>query len=703
MTPLLFWLIAVAVVGIIMLLIEAIIAIPASAAQTDVQQDSIKKVLFPCWMDDIVILHGTYDGMDKYDENGNLVEEEVDTSGTIIEGRIDENGKPITIRAEYDMDYFEGITKEESHQAWKAQDSLCPFLSPERYRRRVKMFYGIDVNDYPPGVKIQLTELDRYEVEQRACLSLYPALRSIEPVMWINYAKSTEYPALYNKWLFMGYTDAFYSIRDFFWKQSHYYKDYNPHHSLYKDVRYAQYDAGIFDARDELLEFMDTTVYLLEPNYFVGIADGYLRYTDLRMDALYMYIHRQQAEKNRKLWLPYGRYSYAPNDSDKYKYIFMNTEPFHGWNSRERNEEKISRMLAHEETPWKGYVPEAGVAAFLNFLLRIGEGESLVSGYSGMLSENNYFGYGLLREFCEGRWRYSSLRAKMLESYKAKPLTDGVKLWLEPHPWAFDIDILKTTDELTVTELGYDDYYFAEVMLPVESPVRDENGYAKILDRKEKVKGYVKRSEIAIVEKLKEGEGLPHENTDAWKKNPYLLLYMEKYRDKMTALTGALSVQEVVNIDCDMRAVVCDELMDDDTFLYWEAPERPEYVIVQSDFNIRGFVAKSKVRQVTEENMNTLRIVPDLAGDAELLKQVNPRISSRRGIIEDPDGYVNIRESRSVGSKILGTIRDGELFTYWELSGNWYIVQTAQGLRGFVHKTRIREYFNPQRWTISNE
>ncbi|MDR1348398.1 MAG: hypothetical protein LBJ63_08260, partial [Prevotellaceae bacterium] len=112
--------------------------------------------------------------------------------------------------------------------------------------------------------------------------------------------------------------------------------------------------------------------YLLEPNYFVGIADGYLRYTDLRLDALYMYIHRQQAEKGRKLWLPYGRYSHVPDDSDKY--IFMNTEPFHGWNSRERNEEKISRMLAHEETPWKGYVPEAGVAAFLNFLLRIGEG-----------------------------------------------------------------------------------------------------------------------------------------------------------------------------------------------------------------------------------------------------------------------------------------------------------------------------------------
>ncbi|MDR1348399.1 MAG: SH3 domain-containing protein [Prevotellaceae bacterium] len=318
-----------------------------------------------------------------------------------------------------------------------------------------------------------------------------------------------------------------------------------------------------------------------------------------------------------------------------------------------------------------------------------------------MLIENKYFGYGLLREFCEGRWRYSSLRAKMLEIYKAKPITDGVKLWLEPHPWAFDIDILKMTDELTVTELGYDDYYFAEVMLPVETPSElDENGYSRILDRKEKVRGYVKRSEIAIVEKIKEGEGLPHENTDAWKKNPYLLLYMAKYRNKMTALTGMLSVQEVVSIDCDMRVGACNELLDDDTFLYWEAPERPEYVIVQSDFNIRGFVEKSKVRQITEKHANTLRLVLSPEGDAELLKRVNTQISSRKGIIQDPDGYVNIREKRSVGSKILGTIKDGEIFYFWELTGNWYVVQTAQGLRGFVHKTRIREYRDKGKWKL---
>jgi hypothetical protein len=264
---------------------------------------------------------------------------------------------------------------------------------------------------------------------------------------------------------------------------------------------------------------------------------------------------------------------------------------------------------------------------------------------------------------------------------------------------------LKTTDELTVTEMGYDDYYFVEVMLPVETPSElDENGYAKILDRKEKVKGYVKRSEIAIVAKLKEGMGLPHEDPDAWKKNPYLLLYVAKYKDKTTALKGALSVQEIVNIDCDTRVGACEELLyyDNETFLYWEVEERPEYVIVQTDSNIRGFVEKVKIKQITAKESNTYRLIISEEEDAKLLEELNIRLNVRRGIIQDPDGYVNIRANRSIKSKILGTIKEGEIFKYWEQSGNWYIVQTDKGVRGFVHKTRIKEHIDAGRWTLPN-
>lgn len=63
---------------------------------------------------------------------------------------------------------------------------------------------------------------------------------------------------------------------------------------------------------------------------------------------------------------------------------------------------------------------------------------------------------------------------------------------------------------------------------------------------------------------------------------------------------------------------------------------------------------------------------------------------SYKGVINDPDGYTNIRKSNSVNSGIIGKIVDGEVFTYWESNDSWYIVQTAKGIKGYVHKSRIK-------------
>ena len=61
-----------------------------------------------------------------------------------------------------------------------------------------------------------------------------------------------------------------------------------------------------------------------------------------------------------------------------------------------------------------------------------------------------------------------------------------------------------------------------------------------------------------------------------------------------------------------------------------------------------------------------------------------------KGMINDLDGYTNIRKSNSVNSEIIGKIVDREVFTYWETNDNWYIVQTAKGIKGYVHKSRIK-------------
>ncbi|MDR1347212.1 MAG: hypothetical protein LBJ63_02110, partial [Prevotellaceae bacterium] len=107
MTPLLFWLIAATVAGIIILLIEAIIALPASAAPAREPQDTVKKVLLPCWIDHVIITHGTH-VMDKFDKDGNFVIEEDEISvWRTDDDRVDENGKPVLIEIEVINDDIE--------------------------------------------------------------------------------------------------------------------------------------------------------------------------------------------------------------------------------------------------------------------------------------------------------------------------------------------------------------------------------------------------------------------------------------------------------------------------------------------------------------------------------------------------------------------------------------------------------------------
>jgi hypothetical protein len=80
-------------------------------------------------------------------------------------------------------------------------------------------------------------------------------------------------------------------------------------------------------------------------------------------------------------------------------------------------------------------------------------------------------------------------------------------------------------------------------------------------------------------------------------------------------------------------------------------------------------------------------IVP-IKNKVETVNELSTQL--RKGVITDSDGYTNIRKSNSVNSEIIGKIVDREVFTYWETNDNWYIVQTAKGIKGYVHKSRIK-------------
>jgi Bacterial SH3 domain len=61
-------------------------------------------------------------------------------------------------------------------------------------------------------------------------------------------------------------------------------------------------------------------------------------------------------------------------------------------------------------------------------------------------------------------------------------------------------------------------------------------------------------------------------------------------------------------------------------------------------------------------------------------------------IIDDKDGFTNVREEPNVKSKIVGKIKEGELFynRFIEHNSDWIEVETEENLSGYVHVSRIK-------------
>lgn len=59
-------------------------------------------------------------------------------------------------------------------------------------------------------------------------------------------------------------------------------------------------------------------------------------------------------------------------------------------------------------------------------------------------------------------------------------------------------------------------------------------------------------------------------------------------------------------------------------------------------------------------------------------------------MIDDPDGYTNVRSSPESDGAIVAKVKQGEAFTTYEQPGNWWQVRTADGVTGFMARSRIR-------------
>ncbi len=58
--------------------------------------------------------------------------------------------------------------------------------------------------------------------------------------------------------------------------------------------------------------------------------------------------------------------------------------------------------------------------------------------------------------------------------------------------------------------------------------------------------------------------------------------------------------------------------------------------------------------------------------------------------IQDPDGYTNLREGKSIKTEILEKISNGEKIQVLDNTSDWFLVKTKSGNQGFVFKTKIK-------------
>lgn len=59
-------------------------------------------------------------------------------------------------------------------------------------------------------------------------------------------------------------------------------------------------------------------------------------------------------------------------------------------------------------------------------------------------------------------------------------------------------------------------------------------------------------------------------------------------------------------------------------------------------------------------------------------------------IIQDPDGYTNLRKDKNTSSEIIQKIESGEKIEILDKNGDWYLVQTKEGKKGYVHKSKVK-------------
>lgn len=69
-------------------------------------------------------------------------------------------------------------------------------------------------------------------------------------------------------------------------------------------------------------------------------------------------------------------------------------------------------------------------------------------------------------------------------------------------------------------------------------------------------------------------------------------------------------------------------------------------------------------------------------------------VTKYRGVIDDPDGYVNLRKEPQPDAPVVTKVKAGEPFSFQRKENEtWCEVKLSSGVTGWMHYSRIKLYF----------
>jgi hypothetical protein len=126
---------------------------------------------------------------------------------------------------------------------------------------------------------------------------------------------------------------------------------------------------------------------------------------------------------------------------------------------------------------------------------------------------------------------------------------------------------------------------------------------------------------------------------------------------------------------------------------------RPSFTFVSIAFAIGcGFSVPAATEKpvVDKSASEKSSLAPDEKGEQSVPREFlgMADVSEFRGVIDDPDGYMNLLKEKRAGAPVITRVKAGEPFQFKKKEGeDWCEVKLKTGVSGWMDCSRIKLYF----------